>query len=123
VALCDVFDEKMAAPKQIGVENPRLYRDLNELLASDVDAVIIATPVCRAGTSSRGKGRQPPQKPASVDVEVTASCARLIRKLNITFSSSGATAGLSKGKLADSIGRFTWPMRTSSRARVSDARR
>ena len=46
VALCDVFEEKMEqAKKSIGVENPRLYKDFRQMLASDVDAIIIATPV------------------------------------------------------------------------------
>ena len=46
VALCDVVDGKSEkAAKSIGVENPRLYKDFRQLLASDVDAVIIATPV------------------------------------------------------------------------------
>ena len=87
VALCDVFEEKMEkAKKSIGVENPKLYKDFHQLLASDVDAVIIATPVflhaehLRSGGQSRqahlyreagadGRGRlqarhaQPPMPP------------------------------------------------------------
>src|SRR3954451_25470049 len=46
VALCDVFDGKMEqAKKSIGVDTPAMYKDFRQLLASDVDAVIIATPV------------------------------------------------------------------------------
>ena len=46
VALCDLFPEKMEKAKQsIGVDNPKLYKDFREMLASNVDAVIIATPV------------------------------------------------------------------------------
>jgi myo-inositol 2-dehydrogenase/D-chiro-inositol 1-dehydrogenase len=46
VALCDVFDEKMEqAKKSIGVENPKLYKDFRQMLASDIDVIIIATPV------------------------------------------------------------------------------
>ncbi len=94
VALCDVFDEKMAAArKQIGVENPRLYRDLHELLASDVDAVIIATPVFLHAEHFEAAAKAGKhiyiEKPASVDVE---GCRRIMRaadsadrKLNITF--------------------------------------
>ena len=42
VALCDIVEEKMErARKTIGVENPKAYSDLHQLLASDVDAVII----------------------------------------------------------------------------------
>jgi len=45
VALSDLFDEKIErAKKKIGVANPKIYKDYRELLASDVDAVIIATP-------------------------------------------------------------------------------
>ncbi|MBM3766981.1 MAG: Gfo/Idh/MocA family oxidoreductase [Acidobacteria bacterium] len=46
VALCDLFPEKMeAAKKRIGVDNPRLYADFRKMLESDIDAIIIATPV------------------------------------------------------------------------------
>src|ERR1041384_5003941 len=46
VALCDLFPEKMEqAKKSIGVEDPKLYKDFHEMLASDIDAIIIATPV------------------------------------------------------------------------------
>ena len=45
VAMCDLFDEQIAKAKdRIGRQSPQEYRDLNELLATDVDAVIIATP-------------------------------------------------------------------------------
>jgi len=45
-ALCDIFDAKMEKAKgAIGLDNPKMYKDFHELLASDVDAVIIATPV------------------------------------------------------------------------------
>ena len=38
VALCDLFDEKMEqAKKSIGVENPKLYKDFRQMLASDID--------------------------------------------------------------------------------------
>lgn len=44
-ALCDLFDDRIEAAKQkIGVNNPTVYKDFEKLLASDVDAVIIATP-------------------------------------------------------------------------------
>src|SRR6266852_4130258 len=46
VALCDLFDAKMEKAKTaIAIENPKLYKDFRQLLASGVDAVIIATPV------------------------------------------------------------------------------
>ena len=45
VAMCDLFDEQIAKTKErIGTQSPKEYNDLNELLATDVDAVIIATP-------------------------------------------------------------------------------
>ena len=44
-ALCDLFEDQFEKSKQtIKVESPALYKDLEKLLASDVDAVIIATP-------------------------------------------------------------------------------
>ncbi len=44
-ALCDLFDYRIEtnAPK-IKVDKPAVYKDFEKLLASDVDAVIIATP-------------------------------------------------------------------------------
>lgn len=93
-ALCDVFDEKMvAAKRQIGVENPRLYSDFRQLLASDVDAVIIATPVFLHAEHFEAAVKAGKhiyiEKPASVDVE---GCRRIMRAadsarrdLNITF--------------------------------------
>ena len=45
VALCDLYDDRIEKAKQtIKVENPKVYQDYQKLLASDVDAVIIATP-------------------------------------------------------------------------------
>ncbi|MCL5745991.1 MAG: Gfo/Idh/MocA family oxidoreductase, partial [Acidobacteria bacterium] len=45
-ALCDLFDDQIERAKQtIKVENPAVYKDFQKLLASDVDAVFIATPV------------------------------------------------------------------------------
>ena len=45
VALSDLLDEKIElAKKKSDVTNPKIYKDYRELLASDVDAVIIATP-------------------------------------------------------------------------------
>src|SRR5581483_7886988 len=46
VALCDVFDDRIErARRLIPTDSPRTYTDYRKLLASDVDAVIIATPV------------------------------------------------------------------------------
>lgn len=44
-ALCDLFDDRIEMGKQkIGVQNPAVYKDFEKLLASNVDAVLIATP-------------------------------------------------------------------------------
>ena len=94
VALCDVFEEKMEqARKSIGVENPKLYKDFRQLLASDVDAVIIATPVFLHAEHFEAAVKAGKhiyiEKPASIDVE---GCKRIMRaadsadrKLNISF--------------------------------------
>jgi myo-inositol 2-dehydrogenase / D-chiro-inositol 1-dehydrogenase len=94
VALCDIFEEKMdKAKKSIGVEDAKLYTDFRKLLASDVDAVIIATPVYLhpdhfEAAVKAGKHIYI-EKPAAMDV---AGCKRVMRvadsadrKLNITF--------------------------------------
>jgi len=94
VALCDIFDEKMQKAKaSIGAENPRLYKDLNQLLASDVDAVIIATPVFLHADHFEAAVKSGKhiyiEKPASATVE---GCKRIMRaadsagrNLNISF--------------------------------------
>lgn len=81
VALCDLFDEQIEKAKErIPIKNPRVYKDLHELLASDVDAVIIATPaflhpehleaVIQAGKHVYV------EKPVAVDV---AGCRRVMK--------------------------------------------
>ena len=94
VALCDIFPAKMAAAaKSIGVENPRLYQDFQKMLASDIDAVIIATPVFLHADHLEAALKAGKhiyiEKPASIDV---AGCKRIMRaadaadrKINITF--------------------------------------
>ena len=94
VALCDIFDDRIdAAKKKIPIENPKVYKNYHDLLASDVDAVIIATPVFLhpehfEAAVKAGKHIYI-EKPAGLDV---AGCRRVIhaadsadRKLNITF--------------------------------------
>src|SRR6266481_2190136 len=93
-ALCDIFDAKMEKAKAaIGLDNPKLYKDFHELLASDVDALIIATPVFLHAEHFEAAVKAGKhiyiEKPASVDV---AGCKRIMRaadsadrKLNITF--------------------------------------
>lgn len=94
VALCDLFDEQIAKAKQrIPVENPTVYKDLNEMLASDIDAVIIATPVFlhpeHLEAAVKAGKHIYIEKPAGVDV---AGCKRVMKAadsakpgLNITF--------------------------------------
>ena len=94
VALCDIFDDRVEqAKKRIPIANPKVYRDYHDLLASDVDAVIIATPVFLhpehfEAAAKAGKHIYI-EKPAGLDV---AGCKRVIhaadsadRKLNIAF--------------------------------------
>ncbi|MCP5112627.1 MAG: Gfo/Idh/MocA family oxidoreductase, partial [bacterium] len=93
-ALCDLFDDKFETAKQrIKVENPKTYHDFQELLTSDVDAVIIATPVFehpRMLEAAVAAGKHIYcEKPAGPDVE---GCLRVIRAgqkagsgINISF--------------------------------------
>ena len=94
VALCDVFDEQIENAKtRIPAPDARTYKKYQDLLASDVDAVMIATPVFlhpehfEAAVKS-GKHIYI-EKPAGLDV---AGCKRVMkiadgadRKQNITF--------------------------------------
>ena len=94
VAMCDLFDDQIAKAKQrIGTDSPKEYNDLNELLASDVDAVIIATPPFLHAEHFEAAVRAGKhiyiEKPAAVTVE---DCKRIMRasdsadrKLNITM--------------------------------------
>lgn len=93
-ALCDLYDEKIERAKRvINLENPAIYKDYEKLLASDVDAIIIATPAFLHAEHfekavQAGKHIYI-EKPASPDV---AGCKRIMRAadsadrhLNITF--------------------------------------
>ncbi len=94
VAMCDLFDEQIAKAKQrIGLQSPREYNDLHKLLATDVDAVIIATPPFLHAEHFEAAVQAGKhiyiEKPAAVDVE---DCKRIMRasdsadrKLNITM--------------------------------------
>lgn len=94
VALCDVVPGKMEqAKKTIGIDNPRMYTDFRKLLESDVDAILIATPVFLHADHFEAAVKSGKhiyiEKPASVDV---AGCKRIMRaadgadrKVNITF--------------------------------------
>ena len=94
VALCDIFDDPIErAKREIPVEAPRVYKDYRKLLESDVDAVIIATPVFlhpeHFETAVAAKKNIYIEKPAAVDV---AGSKRVIkaadladRRLNVVF--------------------------------------
>jgi len=94
VALCDLFDEKIeTAKREIPIESPRVYKDYRQLLASDVDAVIIATPVFvhpdHFETAVQAGKHIYIEKPVAADV---AGAKRVIkaadladRRLNIAF--------------------------------------
>lgn len=93
-AICDVFDEQLDKAKaKIPATDAKTYKSYKDLLASDVDAVMIATPVFlhpehfEAAVKS-GKHIYI-EKPAGLDV---AGCKRVMkiadaadRKQNITF--------------------------------------
>jgi predicted dehydrogenase len=93
-AICDVFEEQLTAAKaKIPAPDARTFRRHQDLLASDVDAVLIATPVFlhpehfEAAVKS-GKHIYI-EKPAGMDV---AGCKRVMRiadaadrRQNITF--------------------------------------
>ena len=94
VAICDIFDDRIEKAKaKIPAPDVIVFRDYKELLASDVDAVIIATPVFLhpehfEAAVEAGKNIYI-EKPAGLDV---AGCKRVMRaadgadrKLNIAF--------------------------------------
>ena len=94
VAMCDLFDEQIdKAKERIGTQAPKEYRDLNELLDTDVDAVIIATPPFVHAEHFEAAVKAGKhiyiEKPAAVTVE---DCKRIMRasdsadrKVNITM--------------------------------------
>jgi len=74
-ALCDLFGDRIESAKQkIKVDNPKVFKDYEKLLASpDIDAVIIATPpfehprMLEAAVEARKHVYC--EKPAGVDIE------------------------------------------------------
>ena len=80
-ALCDLFDDRIETAKaRIPVERPAVYKDYRKLLESDVDAVIIATPIFvhpeHFEAAVAAKKHIYIEKPAAVDV---AGCKRIMR--------------------------------------------
>lgn len=81
VALCDLFDERIEQAKaRIPIASPKVYNDLSEMLASDIDAVIVATPVFlhpeHLEAAVRAGKHVYLEKPAAVDV---AGCKRVMK--------------------------------------------
>jgi myo-inositol 2-dehydrogenase/D-chiro-inositol 1-dehydrogenase len=79
-ALCDLFDDRIeVATQRLKLEKPAVYRDFERLLASEVDAVVIATPpfehprMLEAAIQARKHVYC--EKPMGVDVE---GCKRVI---------------------------------------------
>jgi myo-inositol 2-dehydrogenase/D-chiro-inositol 1-dehydrogenase len=79
-ALCDLFDDRIEiAAQKIKVQKPAVYHDFEKLLASDVDAVLIATPPFEhprmLGAAVDAGKHVYCEKPMGVDVE---GCRRVI---------------------------------------------
>ncbi len=94
VAVSDVVPKQIANAKaKIGVPDAREYRSIEELLASDVDAVMIATPCYlhadHLELAIKAGKHIYLEKPAAVDVAGAKRVMRLAdgadRKLNISF--------------------------------------
>jgi myo-inositol 2-dehydrogenase / D-chiro-inositol 1-dehydrogenase len=111
-ALCDVNPAAMESTRKAVGGDPRLYSDLHQLLASDLDAVVIATPVFLHAEHFEAAAKSGKhiyiEKPAAVDV---ADCKRILRaadsidrKINVSFGFQRRYAELyKKGKqIADS---------------------
>src|SRR5207247_2696411 len=91
---CDILDDRIEqAKKRMPIENPKVYKDYHELLASVVDAVIIVTPVFLhpehfEAAVKAGKHIYI-EKPAGLDAEgwrrVIHAADSADRKINITF--------------------------------------
>jgi predicted dehydrogenase len=93
-ALCDVEEQQIEkARAKIGAADAKGYKNFEDVLASDVDAVMIATPVYLHPTHFEAAVKSGKhiymEKPAGLDV---AGCKRVMkaadsadRKINITF--------------------------------------
>ncbi len=97
-ALSDLFDERIErAKKRIGVANPKVYKDYQELLSSDVDAVIIATPHHlhpeHLEAAIAAKKHIYLEKPAANTV---AGCKRIMRAADSAGRDLNVTIGLQR---------------------------
>jgi myo-inositol 2-dehydrogenase / D-chiro-inositol 1-dehydrogenase len=94
VAFCDIVDERIErARKSVPAPGAKAYKNYRDLLASDVDAVIIATPVFlhpeHFEAAIKAGKHVYIEKPAGVDIE---GCKRVMRaadaadrRINVTF--------------------------------------
>ncbi|MCW5964153.1 MAG: Gfo/Idh/MocA family oxidoreductase [Bryobacterales bacterium] len=94
VAVADVVPQQVTNAKQkIGAQDAREYRAIEDLLASDIDAVMIATPCYlhpdHLETAIKAGKHIYVEKPAAVDVAGAKRVMRLAdaadRKLNLSF--------------------------------------
>lgn len=94
VAVADVSAKAVASAKgKIGIPDAREYRDLNDLLASDVEAVLISSPCFlhpdHLEAAVKAGKHVYIEKPAAVDVAGAKRVMKIAdgadRKLNITF--------------------------------------
>lgn len=94
VSVAEISDASIERAKErVSLDGVRLHKDLNEVLASDVDAVIIATPVYMHPEHFEAAIRAGKhiyiEKPAAADIEGAKRVMRLAdaapRNLNITF--------------------------------------
>ncbi|MFB3827008.1 MAG: Gfo/Idh/MocA family protein [Bryobacteraceae bacterium] len=79
-ALCDLYDDQMErAAQRIKVTNPKTYKEFEKLLGSDVDAVVIASPVFEhprmLEAAVQARKHIYCEKPAGADAE---GCRRVI---------------------------------------------
>lgn len=98
VAMCDIFAEQIARTKErIGDQSPAEYSDLADLLASDVDAVIIATPpflhAAHFEAAVEAGKHIYIEKPAAVSVE---DCKRIMRASDSADRSLNITMGFQR---------------------------
>ena len=98
VAMCDLFKEQIAKAKQrIGNQDAKEYSDLHEMLASDIDAVIIATPPFVHAEHFEAAVKAGKhiyiEKPAAVSVE---DCKRIMRASDSADRSLNITMGFQR---------------------------
>lgn len=98
VAMCDLFDTQISKAKErIGTQSPAEYNDLRELLGTDVDAVIIATPPFVHAEHFEAAVKAGKhiyiEKPAAVSVE---DCRRIMRASDSADRTINITMGFQR---------------------------